>query len=232
MKYEPINGGFKKLKSDLAAMSFKDKLHHLWTYYKGALVVLVIIFAICSIVASSCRARNTVTHLAGISLNINLTEEGQNYVRDGFFAKVSQGGLEKVSYSEVHQDPFTNTATLEESYMGLMSLLALATTQDLDYMLMDKVALTNMLPHNIYMDLRNFFTEAELEALGDKVVWMEMGDEETGYTLTPVSVDISDTEFAKTATKYGGTVYFSVVVNTPRLDTVRDFWAYLHAWGA
>ena len=232
MKYEPINGGFKKLKSDLASMSFKDKLYHLWTYYKGALVILVILIAIGSIVTSSCRARNTVTLLTGVSININLTEEGQHYVKDGYFPRVSQGGLEKISYSEVHQDSFTNTATLEESYMGLMSLLALATTEELDYMLMDQTALTNMLPHNIYMDLRNFFTEAELEALGNKVVWMEMGDEEAGYTLTPVSVDISDTEFAKTATKYGGKVYFSVVVNTPRLETVRDFWTYLHAWGA
>ena len=232
MRNEPINGGFKKLKADLATMNTKEKLNHLWTYYKGTLVILAILIALGSIIVTSCRNRNTVTLLAGIGINVNLTDEGRQYVEDGYFLRVSQGGLEKVSYSEVHQDSFTNTATLEESYMGLMSLLALATTEELDYMLMDQTALTNMLPHNIYMDLRNFFTEAELEALGEKVVWMEMGDEEAGYTLTPVAVDISDTEFAKTATKYGGKVFFSVVINTPRSETVRDFWTYLHAWGA
>lgn len=232
MRNEPINGGFKKLKADLATMNTKEKLNHLWTYYKGTLVILAILIALGSIIVTSCRNRNTVTLLTGIGINVNLTDEGRQYVEDGYFPRVSQGGLEKVSYSEVHQDSFTNTATLEESYMGLMSLLALATTEELDYMLMDQTALTNMLPHNIYMDLRNFFTEAELEALGEKVVWMEMGDEEAGYTLTPVAVDISDTEFAKTATKYGGKVFFSVVINTPRSETVRDFWTYLHAWGA
>ena len=55
MKYEPIDGGIKQLKENLSKMSFKEKLDHLWTYYKGVLAILAVVIAICSIIVAIVR---------------------------------------------------------------------------------------------------------------------------------------------------------------------------------
>jgi len=229
MKYEPINGGFKKLKEDLAAMTFKDKLNHLWTYYKGTLVILAILIAIGSIVVTSCKARNTETLLAGIAINAQLSEQGQAYVGDEYYQKLATGGLQQVIYSETIHEDFTKTAALEESYTMLMSLIALSASEQLDYLLLDEIALKNLLPHSIYLDLREFFTEDELEAMGDNVIWGEIGTEDERI-LMPFAIKITDMPFIEENATHWGDTYFSVVVNSPRKDTVRDFWNYLHAW--
>lgn len=229
MRNEPITGGWKKLKSDLAAMTFKEKVNHMWTYYKGSLVILAILIALCSIITSTCRARNTETLIAGISLNVQLTDEGQSYVKDEYYERVKTEGLQQVIYSESFQDDFANTATLEDSYMGLMSLIALAVGEELDYVFLDEVALKNMLVHDFYLDLREFFTEAELEALGDNVIWMETGvEEETKFM--PVAVKVEHIPFIQENAKTVGDTYFALVTNTPRLEACRDFWEYINAW--
>ena len=229
MKYEPIDGGFKKLKEDLSKLTFKEKLNHLWTYYKGSLVILAIIIALCSIITSSCRARNTETILAGISINVMLSDEGQSYVKDEYYELSKTEGLQQVIYTETHQDDFSTTTALEDNYTALMSLLALCTAEELDYLFLNDVSVKNLLVHGVYMDLRNFFTEDELEALGDNVVWMASGPEDEAVYMT-VAVKVEHIPFiAEHATNISDT-YFSVVTNTPRLEEVRNFWEYINAW--
>lgn len=229
MKYEPIDGGWKKLKENLAAMTFKDKVNHLWTYYKGTLVILVIVIAACSLVTTAWKNKHTTTLLSGISINVILSEEGKAYVQDDYFATVSQGGLEKVQYTEMLQDDFTNTATMEESYMGLMSLIALSVSEELDYILMDEQVIRNMLAQDIFLDLREFFTEEELEALGDYVIWGQLGPEDNPQYM-PFAVNVEHIPFIAANADNVKDTYFAVVVNTPRIEELRGFWEYLHQW--
>lgn len=229
MKNEPITGGWKKLKSDLAAMTFKEKLNHIWTYYKGALVILAIMLALSSIVVSSCRSRNTQTLLSGIGINVYLTDEGQSYVKDEYFERVKTEGLEQVIYTETTQDAFTNTSSMEESYMSLMSLIALGVSEELDYLLLDETALTNLLAHDIYMDLRDFFTEEELEEMADNVIWLVSGAEEEAE-LMPVAIKVEHIPFFAENAQNTDDTFFALVTNTPRKEACRDFWEYINAW--
>ena len=229
MKYEPIDGGFKKLKEDLSKMTFKEKLNHLWTYYKGSLVILAIIIALCSIITSSCRARNTETILAGISINVMLSDEGQSYVKDEYYELTKTEGLQQVIYKETLQDDFATTKNLEQSYMELMSLIALGVSEELDYLLLDEIAMKNLIAHDIYMDLRDFFSEEEMEAFGDNVVWAQIGDEEESKYI-PIAVKVEHIPFIAENTKNLADTYFAVVITSPRKEACRDFWEYINAW--
>lgn len=229
MKNEPIDGGFKKLKDDLSKMTFKEKLYHLWTYYKGTLVILAILIALGSIVTSSCRARNTETILAGISINVSLSEEGQSYINDEYFELTKTEGLQQVIYTETFQEDFMKTSSMQDSYTGLMSLLALCTAEELDYLFIDEVALKNLLVHSVFMDLRDFFTEDELEALGDNVVWMQSGTEDEAVYM-PVAVKVEHIPFIAEHTKNNTDTYLALVTNSPRKEQLRNFWEYLNAW--
>ena len=154
MKIEPIDGGLKKLKEDLSKMTFQDKLIHLWTYYKSSLVVLAVIIALISVVVTCVQNKNTKTLLAGMGINVTLTEEGRAYIQDEYFQLIKTEGREQILYTETTQDDFTNPSSLEESYNLLMMLVAMSVSGDLDYFFADDLAIRNMLAHQLFNDLR------------------------------------------------------------------------------
>lgn len=229
MRYEPIDGGFKKLKENLSKMTFKDKLIHLWTYYKGTLVILAVVIAICSIVVTCVQNKNTKTLMSGIAINVLLSEEGKDYVENVYFEQHKTGGREKVLYTETTHDDFSNTASMENNYMALMSLMALSAAGDLDYMFLDDQAIRNLLVHQLFMDLREVYTEAELEALGDKVIWGDIGNEED-HTFMPFAINIEYIPFIAENADNVADTFFAFVVNSPRLEETKAYLDFLLAW--
>lgn len=229
MKYEPIDGGIKQLKENLSKMSFKEKLDHLWTYYKGVLAILAVVIAICSIIVTCIQNKNTTTLISGIGINVILSEEGRDYVENVYFEQHKTGGREQALYSETTHDDFSNTATMEDSYMALMSLMALTAAGDLDYLFMDDQAIRNLMVHQLFMDLREVYTEAELEALGDKVVWGEIGNEED-HRFIPFAINIEHIPFIAENADNVADTYFSFVVNSPRVEAAKAYLDFLMAW--
>lgn len=224
-----LNGGISQLKENLSGMSFKQKLDHLWTYYKGTLVIVVIVALVASLVSTAIINKSTETLLAGIGININISDEAHAYVVEDYKERIGTGGLEKVIFTQVYMDNFNDPANYEESYYTLMSMLALCTENNLDYLLVDDVAIRNLLAHNMFKDLREFFTEAELEEMNDRLVWADIAEEGQPENLVPIAVSISNMPFYKELNT-SADMYFSVVTNTVRMETLRDFWEYINAW--
>ena len=82
------------------------------------------------------------------------------------------------------------------------------------------------------MDLREFFTAAELEQWKDQIVYgqAEMEDGTKGE-MYPEAIDITDMPFAKDCVRANGeTVYFTVIVNTPRKEQCKQVWQDILAW--
>ena len=115
-----LNGGLPQLKKDLAGMSWKQKLDHLWTYYKGSLVVVLLVVMLGSLVTTAVINKNTKTLMAGVSVNTNITDEALSYVKDEYLELVGTGGLENVRFSQIYMKDFNDPASYEESYYTLM----------------------------------------------------------------------------------------------------------------
>ena len=229
MKYEPIDGGLKQLKENLSKMTFKEKIDHLWTYYKSALLVLAIVIAVCSIIVTCIQNKNTETLLSGVGINVILSDEGRDYVENVYFEQHKTGGREQVLYSESSQEDYATTSSMEESYMALMSLMALTAAGDLDYMLLDDLAIRNLLVHQMFQDLREIYTEAELEAMGDRVVWGEVGTE-TDSRYIPFAINIEYIPFIAENARNVADTYFAFVVNSPRAQETKEYLDFLMAW--
>lgn len=224
-----LNGGLPQLKKDLAGMSWKQKLDHLWTYYKGSLVVVLLVVMLGSLVTTAVINKNTKTLMAGVSVNTNITDEALSYVKDEYLELVGTGGLENVRFSQIYMKDFNDPASYEESYYTLMSLIALAANGDLDYMLLDQIGLENLMNHGIYSDLREFFTEEEMEEMKDRLVWLDKSEDGTEQ-LVPVALNVTGTMPFIEELGTSSQVYFAVATNTPRKEELRDFWEYLQAW--
>ena len=230
MRNEPITGGWKKLKENLSTMTPKEKINHLWTYYKGMLMIPVLLIAAISIAVSIYQSKNTELILAGNGINVILSQEGKTYVKDAFYDKEYTKGWAEINYTESLQTDFTDVEGIQENYASLMGLITQCAAEMMDYLFLDEVALHNLQMHDVYMDLRDFFTEAELEALGDKVIWLEIGSEDDEKVFMPVAVNVEHLPFIAQHADNVKDTYFAIVANTPRKDTCKRFWEHLNTW--
>ncbi len=224
-----ITGGMKKLKADLKNMTWKQRWEHLWTYYRWVIIVAIMSVMIISVIISCIINLNTNLLVAGVTINVELSEEGKALLTEDFKAEHGTGvKYEDVSLNLIYLQDFEKTQDYQDNYYTLMSLLSLCSAQELDYIIADQIGMENMLKQEAFMDLSTFFTADELAQLGDAVV-MARSSEQADEESIPVAVDITQLPFVQMFTDLneGEKVYFSVVQNSPRLEQVRQIWEVL-----
>lgn len=230
-----ITGGFQKLKSDLSRMTFKEKVDHLWTYYKSTLLIAVIAIVALSIVVTGIINVNTDIIVSGVAVNVYLSEEGTQYLTDDYYNKVHDGSeRKKVDFSEMPLYDLSDAAHAQDTEYALLALAALISEGELDYMIVDQSALTSFIKYEkILQDLRNLFPQEDLDKLGNKVAHMRL--EENGEDI-PIAFDITDHPFILDNTEQGGNpdkpIYLIFTLNSPREDACRDIYQHIMDWKA
>ena len=229
-----ITGGWKKLKENLSRMTFKEKVNHLWTYYKGTLLIAIIAITVVSVVINCIINVNTDIIVSGLSVNVHISEEGTQYLKEDYYDKVYDGsGLEQVIFTDmILYDPSDREHAQDIEY-ALVALSALITEGELDYMIVDQSALTTFIKYeSVLQDLRHIFDRELLDSLGTKVAHMRLGED--GEDI-PIAFDISDTPFILENTSQGGNpekpIYLVFTLNTPREDACRAIYEYIMNWG-
>lgn len=218
----------KNLKKDMEHMTYGEKLQHIWTYYKWVLVVVLILIMAASILLASIENKRSIMLMGGVSVNVQLSEEGKAYLKDDYMQLVGTGNKrEKVVLSHTNIDDVHNTMVYEDNYYAVMSLVALCTNQEVDYLILDQTGFEAMLIQSAYLGLNEVYTPEEIEAMGDMAVYAQREGEEVP---SAVAIDITDTEFVQKNIKTKDKVYFAYVVSTPRLEQTRAFYEYLLAY--
>lgn len=220
MKNESITGGFGKLKQDLAGMSFREKAEHIWTYYRSWVIVAVAILMLISIFASSFINLTTHTLVTGASVNVVLQDDAKAYMSEGLKPLLETGKNREEAYLEIAY----TTESLEENYYLQQNLQVLIASQDLDYVLLDKKGIDLLLPVEPFMDLREAFTDEELEGFSVHNVQAS----ETAEAI-PSLIDISDWAIVKNGS--GKKFYFAIIGNTERLDAVKTALTHMQNYG-
>ena len=90
----------KKLKNDLAPMTWRQRFSHLWTYYKWVLGVLVFVGFILQVLITSLTAANTEILISGMSINLPLTEEGAACLSHRYFERLEGKQGQDVQFME------------------------------------------------------------------------------------------------------------------------------------
>ena len=220
-----IKEQWEKLKGELKDMTPRERLEHLWEYYKWVLGVLAGVIAVIAAVISSIISLNQDLRLAGAIINVEVSPDGYVMLQNGYFDRI--GGQKNKDVVELQymqfQDPYT---TMDQTYAldvheGVVSLVS---AKVLDYVMFDDVALEFFLDPEMLMDLRRMFSDEIVAELGGAVVWVQI--EETGTTI-PLAINIQDTEFYRTYIESDRPVYLAFAGNTPRKDACLDFWQYI-----
>lgn len=225
---QKIKAHLAKLRADLKPMTPKEKLDHLWTYYKWVLVVLAVIIVITCVAVTGYKNAHTKLMFSGAIINTNVSLDGQNFLDTEFVQTLGGDPKKQKSYliNLIYEDPMT-TDQVEYAYNAVMKLTASISVQELDYILGDEVGLQSCMNQNALLDLRQVLTEAELEQYADSLIYLEY--EETGERI-PVAVELENHPFAASGyLTYTQDTYLAFISNTPRLETCRQFWEYISA---
>lgn len=222
--------GCKKLLADLKPMTWKQRIEHIWMYYKEhmfiALVVLVIIVGAISMALSAGKE----TLVSGVMVNINITQEGRNYLEKDYFEDL--GGDPNTQQVNMYYADFSaleDAMYEEEQYSASQVLVGLVTGAKLDYMLLDQFAMEFYIRQDVYFDLRRFFTEEELAEL-DAGKYVIYAMEEGSTDRVPIAVDISRLEFVKENISTEERTFFAISGNSPDLKMCRDVYERLQKW--
>lgn len=224
--------GFQKLRNDLKPMTFRQKCEHLWMYYKEWLVVVFIICMGICLAATVIGEQQKEYLVSGMMVNIYIDQEGMDYLTKDYAAYLGATSKNQVAAMDYTNfgDPL-DPENGENSYYASMILPSRVTGAMLDYMLLDKFAMEYYILQDLYMDLRDFFTEEELAQL-DAEKRIVYAQEEGSLDRRPIAVIITDLPFIQeyVAPAEDEDIYFCLSGSSPRPEMCRNVWNYLHAW--
>lgn len=207
----------KKLKNDLAPMTWRQRFSHLWTYYKWVLGVLVFVGFILQVLITSLTAANTEILISGMSINLPLTEEGAACLSHRYFERLEGKQGQDVQFMEEIMNLDNQAMGTETTYATIVKVSGLISTDSLDYLILDTEAREYYSEGDLFIDLTQIFTAEELSQMNI-----------TAIGGVPKLIDLTGTWFADTHITGGGPYYLAFAYNTSRPEQCRDFWQYLN----
>ena len=220
----------QKLREDMAPMTFAQKVDHIWYYYKTYFFVFAVLgVAIIALFASMLGKKESIT--SGLMVNLTMSTSGYNYLTEEYFDRIGGEKGQEVRLDVTKFENLSMTTDVEVNYNAALTLVARVSGGILDYILMDQSALEFYINQDVFMDLREFFEEEELEQMKDRLIQGKI--EETGETWI-VAVDITDLPFVQenmgTINEENGRIYFALSGRPPHPENCRDIWNYIHEW--
>lgn len=216
---------WRRLLDDLKPMTWPERLEHLWNYYKEYLWIglFVVIFVV--IIVSGLVRKNTEVLASGMLVNIAIDQKGYNYLSTDYLAALGgEKGKQTVELDYTNFSSLADPTSSEDNYTKANILLARVSGRMLDYIILDEFAVRFYAGEEVYLDLREVFSEEELAEL-DVFYAQEEGEERI-----PVAIRITELPFVKDNITTEGHIYFALSGSTPRPEACRDVWNYLHAW--
>ena len=241
-KRDRVIPSLKELKADMQGMTFAQKADHLWTYYKEWLLVLLLVVVAISVAVTSIQNLSKNIVCSATYANISITPAGMRYMTESFAEEL---GVDNVH--DVVEVNYTNFQSLvdptssENNYNAAQLLVNMVAAGRMDYALMDKLAMEFYITQEVFLDLREFFTEAEIRELDEQklLIWFQPGDlDEEGNIIPeslieeeryPVAVRVQNTPLCQKE-MYGKDVYFAVGGREPKLDMVRKAWERINTY--
>ncbi len=220
----------KRLKVDLKGMTWKEKIDHIWTYYRQFIFFTAVGLIVIIGVGSTILAPKKELLMGGMCVNTYISEEGTSYLMEELFDQLQ--GDPKKQETQMYFRSFGDMTTSTQDYETFQSIVTMLYAKKLDYLLMDADSLAPIIGYDSLLDLREVFTAEELEQFGEKIQYAQAADDEgnpTGEKI-PVAVEITDISFIQDCKLYNQKFFLGFATNAPNKDSLREFWQYLLAW--
>lgn len=233
---------FSELKADLKPMTFKEKVDHLWTYYKGYVLGALVVAILITMVVTAYTNASKKIRVSGMLANVAMTQEGYDYLTKDYHKKL---GLVKTwEVVELQSADFSSLAdptSGEDNYYASQKLILQVASGDMDYAIIDKLALDFYVHQDVFSDLRDVFPEEMMAEFAEKDMLFYMLsvpddtdldsleiDPETADRI-PVAIKMKGLPFAEES-MHGGEYYFCATSHEPDAKVIIAVWEYILDW--
>lgn len=215
---------FAELMEQLKPMSWKERLEHLWEYYKWVLAVAVLVVALIGIVCTSIYNKSIEILLGGAVVNVYMSNEAAEYLQEDIEEMLQIGKMEQVFVNSVSVG---NMTTDSNASTNAMSVVARVAASELDYVIMDESSMRYFVNTAVVSDLTAALTAEQLALFEGKTLQARL--EEDG-PVVPVALEITDIDFLKDCYIGDRKVYLAFPNNTEHAMSASEFLDYLLAW--
>ena len=215
MEENRLKAHLKKLKADLALMSWRGRIEHLWTYYKWLVFAAIGIGIFLYMILSATISGSREVLISGIGINVPMTEEGIVCLNDDYLTRL--GGTKRQTVQYLNEVLDLDNPD-EVSYSTTVKVNGLISTKKLDYLMLDQKALDYYGADELFLDLRELFPQETLAHLPILEV-----------DGVPILLDLSDTWFAQTYIVGKAPRYLGFAYNTPHPEACIELWQYLQS---
>ncbi len=210
-------------KAFLKGKSFKYKFEYFMDYYfKFTLAIIAIIVVVILLIRTYVNRKPAGLYAVFINgVNSPLEQEFADY-------SGMDTSKERVAYDTTMFIDLNNQS--QSVLVSSQKLFALVSAGDADVILGDQIVMEAYSTSSFYSDLRDLYTEEELNALGDKVVWGYLFDANGDATgeMAPLFIDVTDSIVLNANDCfYPITIYLSFSANSKHVERSKQFVDYL-----
>lgn len=222
-------------------MTTKEKLSHIWLYYKPVfLLIVVLAVVLVSVIYTSLTRKEPVLYAAYTNVTLDVDTE-QALWEDYLIAREHDPEKKEIYlHTDMYLSDFPSAELYEHAYGSYMKIMALVECQELDFVLMDKEAYDFCSSSGYLLDLNSLFPADDPRispyAVTNTVI-LEDNGEDYSLGLAEEYIHVTDevcnalmlTEMPRIRELgWSGEVYLGIVRNSPRLDTCVDYITYLN----
>lgn len=216
----------KEQHAKVKGKGFKYKFSYFWEYYRiHTLVAVIILILGFSFIKSMVTAKKTV--FQAIFVNAIHVPNEQEFAVALQINEKKEAVLIDGSYT-ISLDTYD-----QYSYANQQKLMAVMASRDAEVIVSDSAYIESYMDSDVFGDLRDFFSDEELAAMGDKVIWHKPVNAETGEEgeNMPLAIDITDAPQIKDNVCFApeSKVYMGVICNTKRAATIPVFYNFLYS---
>ena len=210
-------------KRKLKEMSRQDNLWYIWEYYKFHIAAVIGVIFLIYIIGTSIynSTKETMVYCAVVN---NYSEElNTDAFTVDFHDAMGYGKKQEVNVERLYATYDGNASELVMATLAKLS--ALVAAQELDVMIADAENIDHYEAMDGFGNLEEILPAELLDQVQDLIYYSTASD----GSKIPVAIDISGTAFAQNNGITLKPAYFSILVNTKRMDHVLELLRYILA---
>jgi hypothetical protein len=221
-----IHDEIKEQRKKLKDLSFSDKIKYIWSYYWIPIVgvILAVIFAVSLISSIIKNNYDTVCFVAVLDGKMTGYENDTDILTTGLTDYLGiDGKKEQVDFSYTFS--LKEVAMDEEAFVSANKLYTYASTGSLDGYLSEREYIDYFCTDKdiFFCDLRDIFSDDELEQLDDYIMYFT----NTAGETYPIAVDISEAPVIKDSDLNMKDPCYGVVSSSKYKTNAADFIRYV-----
>ena len=192
----------QRLRKSLEGLTFEQKIDHIFRYYWGTLLLLILIPVALGLILTSILKDKPDLVFSGNVCNLTLNDKGKSYLINDWSRTLNMEPGELLLKLEHSNTQGTDAPDVD----GGVQVLSAVAADSLDYLVCDSVAMEFFSLHYAVLPLNQILDDATLSRWGDRIY--SYTDPESGE-LYPVALDVTHMPFFQSSIQGNDSVYLA-----------------------